>query len=140
MLTRCCFCPFVLLTGCHPTALVTRWFTVRATNLREHFLPSGNFYFNLHSFLLLLSWLLSTSKSAGLHAVIRNTPLQTMRSDKFGSQLDRKSKTCFFNFLNLYIFWIKRGKILISQLSPTKFRYFVDQNGPKRESHDNEFW
>ena len=23
---------------------------------------------------------------------------------------------------------------------PQKFRYFTDQNGPKRGSHDNEFW
>ena len=53
--------------------------------------------------------------------------------ENFGicSQLDRKSKTCFFTFLNVYIFWIERDKILISQLSPPKFRYFADQNGSK---------
>ena len=47
------------------------------------------------------------------------------------SQLDRKSKTWFFTFLNVYIFWIEQDKILISQLSPPKFRYFTDQNEPK---------
>ena len=47
------------------------------------------------------------------------------------SQLDRKSKTWFFIFLNVYVSWIERDKILISQLSPPKFRYFADQNGPK---------
>ena len=47
------------------------------------------------------------------------------------SQLDRKSKTWFFIFLNVYVSWIERDKILISQLSPPKLRYFADQNGPK---------
>ena len=53
--------------------------------------------------------------------------------DHFGiySQLDRKSKTWFFIFLNVYVSWIELDKILISQLSPPKFRYFADQNGPK---------
>ena len=45
------------------------------------------------------------------------------------SRLDRESKTWFFTFLNVYIFWIERGKILISQLSPQKIRYFADQRG-----------
>ena len=35
-----------------------------------------------------------------------------MRSDKFGSQLDRKSKTWFFIFLNTYVSWIERDKVL----------------------------
>ena len=56
---------------------------------------------------------------------------QTMRSDKFGSQLDWKSKTWFFTFLNVYVFWIKWDKFLILQFSPSQFRYFTDQNGPK---------
>ena len=56
------------------------------------------------------------------------------------SQLDRKSKTWFFTFLNVYVFWIEQGKILISQLSPPKFIYFADQNGPKREPYEKEFW
>ena len=62
--------------------------------------------------------------------------------ENFGicSQLDRKSKTWFFTFLNVYIFWIERDKILISQLSPPKFRYFADQNGPKGRPRENEFW
>ena len=47
------------------------------------------------------------------------------------SQLNRKSKTWFFIFLNVYISWIEWDKILISQLSHPKFRYFANQNGPK---------
>ena len=34
------------------------------------------------------------------------------------SQLDRKGKTWFFIFHNMYDSWIERDKILISQLSP----------------------
>ena len=62
--------------------------------------------------------------------------------ENFGiySQLDRKSKTLFFTFLNVYVFWIERDKILISQLSPSKFRCFADQDGQKWGSHENEFW
>ena len=61
--------------------------------------------------------------------------------DKFGSQLDRKSKTFFFfTFFNVYISWIERDKILISQLLPPKFRCFANQNRPKGEPHENEFW
>ena len=63
-----------------------------------------------------------------------------MRSDKFGSQLDRKIKTWFFTFLNVYVSRIERDKILISQLSPPKFRYFAEQNGPKGGRYENEFW
>ena len=47
------------------------------------------------------------------------------------SQLNRKSKTWFFIFLNMYVSWIEWGKVLISQLSPPKLKYFADQNGPK---------
>ena len=62
--------------------------------------------------------------------------------ENFGiySQLRRKSKTWFFTFLNLYVSWIERYKILILQLSPPKFRYFAYQNGPKEGPHNNEFW
>ena len=63
-----------------------------------------------------------------------------MRSDKFGSQLNRKSKTWFFTFLHVYTSRIDRDKILISQLSLPNFRYFADQNGPKGWPHENEFW
>ena len=63
-----------------------------------------------------------------------------MRSDNFGSQLHWKSKIWIFAFLNVYISWIEQDKILISQLSPPKFRYFTDQNGPKGGPHENEFW
>ena len=41
-----------------------------------------------------------------------------MRSDKFGSQLDGKDKTWFFTLLNVYVSWIRRDKILISQITP----------------------
>ena len=63
-------------------------------------------------------------------------------SENFGiySQLDRTSKTWFFSFPNLYFSRIKRDKILISQLSPPKIRYFTNQNGPKGEPHENEIW
>ena len=40
------------------------------------------------------------------------------------SQLDRRSKTWFFICLNVYVSLIELEKILISQLSPQKFRYF----------------
>ena len=56
-----------------------------------------------------------------------------MRSDKFGSQLERKSKTWFFTFLNMYVSWTEWDKILIPQLIPPKFRYFADQNGRKED-------
>ena len=55
-------------------------------------------------------------------------------------QPDRKSKTWFFVFLNVYVSWIKRGKMLISQLSPPKFRCFAGQNRPKGDPIENEFW
>ena len=64
-----------------------------------------------------------------------------MRSDKFGSQLNWKSKTWSFTFLHVYVSWTERDKILISQLSPPKFKYFTDQNVPKGgDPHENEFW
>ena len=40
-----------------------------------------------------------------------------MRSDKLGSQLGRKNKTCFFNILNVYVSLIERDKILILLIS-----------------------
>ena len=57
------------------------------------------------------------------------------------SQLDRKSKTWFFTFLNMYVCWIEWDKILISQLSPPKFSYCADQNGRTKVGPcENEFW
>ena len=57
------------------------------------------------------------------------------------SQLNRKSKTWFLTFLNVYVCWIERNKILISQLSPAKLRYFEDQDGRTKVGlHENEFW
>ena len=41
------------------------------------------------------------------------------------SQLDWKSKTWCFTLLNVYVSWIERHKITISQLSPPKFRHFA---------------
>ena len=56
-------------------------------------------------------------------------------AEHFGisSQLVRKSKTCFFVFLTVHVSWIEPDEILTSQLSLPKFRYFADQNGPKRD-------
>ena len=54
-------------------------------------------------------------------------------------QLDRKSKTWFFTFLNVWISWVERDKSLISQFSPPKLKYFEDQNRPKGGPHENEF-
>ena len=42
------------------------------------------------------------------------------------SQLYRKSKIWFFIFLSVYVSWIEQDKILISKVSPPKFRYFID--------------
>ena len=56
-----------------------------------------------------------------------------MRSEKFGSELYRKSNIWFFTFLNVYVSWIKRDKILISQLSPPIFRYFVTRMDQRQE-------
>ena len=54
-----------------------------------------------------------------------------MRSEKFGFQLNWKSKTWIFTFLNVYVSWIERGRILISQ--PTR----MDQRGnPKKMNFD----
>ena len=62
-----------------------------------------------------------------------------MRSDKFGSQLNRKSKTWFFTFLNVYVSWIERDKILILQLTPPKLRYFEGQNERKEDPMKTNF-
>ena len=62
-----------------------------------------------------------------------------MRSEKFCSQLDWKSKAWFFTFLNVYWTWIEQDKGLISQLLPSKFRYFADQNGPKGDHMKTNF-
>ena len=45
----------------------------------------------------------------------------------------KKNITWFFTFLNVYVSWIERDKILISQLTPPKFKYFADQNGRKED-------
>ena len=45
----------------------------------------------------------------------------------------KKKKVWFFTFLNVYASRIERDKILISQLTAPKFRYFADQNGRKED-------
>ena len=61
--------------------------------------------------------------------------------ENFGiySQLDRKSKTWFFTFLNMFISGTERDKILISQLSPSISSYFADQSGPKVDPMKKDF-
>ena len=70
---------------------------------------------NLGSLLQIISSLFSHFRSWDYH-------------EDFGiySQLDRESKTWLFIFRNVYFSWIKRGKILVSQHSPPKFKYFAD--------------
>ena len=92
--------------------------------------PSNRLLFYLGSLLHIISSLYSHFRSGDY-------------PENFGiySQLDRKSKTWFFTFLSVYVCWIERDKILISQLSSPKFRYFADQNGrTKVGPHENEFW
>ena len=55
------------------------------------------------------------------------------------SQLDWKSKTWFFIFLDVYVS-LERDKIPISRLSPPKFRYFADQNGRKGDPMKMNFY
>ena len=47
-----------------------------------------------------------------------------------------ESKTWFFILFNVYVSWIERVKILISHLSPQKFKYLTDQNVLKRWPHE----
>ena len=55
--------------------------------------------------------------------------------ENFGFILNsvEKVKPGFLLSLNMYFSWIEWDKILISKLSPLKFRYLADQNGPKGE-------
>ena len=55
--------------------------------------------------------------------------------DHFGiySQLNRKRKTWFFIFLNLYIYWIERDKILSHSFHFQNSGSFQYQNWPKRD-------
>ena len=64
-----------------------------------------------------------------------------MRSDKFDSQLERKSKIWFFTILNLYVPWI----VATEQTSDlTVFAYkiqvFCKAESTKRGTQENEFW
>ena len=62
-----------------------------------------------------------------------------MRSDKFGSQLDRKSKTWFFTFLNVHAYWIEWDKFLISQLSPPILETRMDWKGDLMKMNFDNF-
>ena len=55
--------------------------------------------------------------------------------ENFGiySQLQRKSKTCFFYYPHCVCILNRRDKVLASQFLPPKFRYFATQTGPKWE-------
>ena len=89
--------------------------------------PSNKFSFYLDSLVRIISSLSSHFRSWDY-------------PENFGiySQLDRKSKTWFFTFPNVYVSWMEHDKILISQISPPKFRCFADQSRPKTEPHENE--
>ena len=89
--------------------------------------PSNKFSFYLDSLVHIISSLSSHFRSWDY-------------PENFGiySQLDRKSKTWFFTFPNVYVSWMEHDKILISQISPPKSRCFADQSRPKREPHENE--
>ena len=63
----------------------------------------------------------------------------TLKILEFILNLIEKVKPGALHFLNVYISWIERDKILILQLSTSKLMYFADQNGPKRGPHENEF-
>ena len=68
-------------------------------------------------------------------------PWDYLKNFGIPSQFDIKIKTCFFfPFLNRYVSWIERNKILISQLSPQKCIYFAEKNEPKEEPYENKFW
>ena len=62
--------------------------------------------------------------------------------ENFGiySQHDRKSKTWFFTFLSVYVSWTEQDKILISQLSFQKYRFFCRPEWTKWGPHENEYW
>ena len=60
--------------------------------------------------------------------------------DQVNLVLNSIKNKAFFIFFNLSVSWIKLGKVLISQLSPPKFRYFADQNEPKGATHENKLW
>ena len=82
--------------------------------------PPNKFSFYLDSLVHIISSLSSHFRS-------RDYP------ENFGiySKLDRKSKTWFFTFPNVCVSWMEHDKILISQISPPKFRCFADQCRPK---------
>ena len=51
-----------------------------------------------------------------------------MRSDKFGSQLDWKSKTWFFTFLNVYVSWSRQNSDLTVFTSKIQVFYRPEWN------------
>ena len=61
-----------------------------------------------------------------------------LRSDKFGSQLDRKIKTWFFTFLDVYLFWIERNKFWFYLQNSGILLTKMDQRGdPMKMNLDN---
>ena len=66
-------------------------------------------------------------------------PEITLKNFEFILNSIEKVKPAFFIFLNAYVSCIEQDKILISQLSPPKLRYFAEQNDPKYRPHENEF-
>ena len=110
------------------------------TKLQAGSVPCGQKFFckwNLSFFKAVPPNSLSFYLGSMLHII--NSLFSNFRSwdypEHFGIyfQLDRKSETWFFMFFNVYVSWTELDKILISELSPPKFRYFADQNGPKED-------
>ena len=56
------------------------------------------------------------------------------------SQLDKRSKTCFFTFLNMYVSRIERDKILSHDSFTAKIQVFCRPEWTNEGSHGNEFW
>ena len=104
-------------------------------------------YFSLKKSLLINSNAEKTCCNFSLKNLFKNvgimhaSRLWSFYSTKFQIRLHRKSKTWFFTFVNVYVCWIKLDKILMSQISPPKSRYFADQSErTKVGPHENEFW
>ena len=80
--------------------------------------------------------------TAGQSKIMELNKMWSLKSLAILGSINKKVLSClaeFFTFINVYIFYIEQDKILISQLSPPKFRYIADQNRPKRGPHENEF-
>lgn len=114
VVTRCCFvipqC-YLLLLGCHTMPLLTRRFITSFTDLRYFFFTIGHFLsYTLSCFFL--SWhpwaSSSASKSAELHAVVRNTVPAQM--SVWITAIHRLKVSKMFLYLNMsniinYLWW-----------------------------------